>query len=749
MPPKSLLPTLLAALLAAPLAPALAQEPPMSLQALRGGAIAADGIVDGDLVHLPTGRTLATWDFADPAAPRRLATSAPAPGPIVGLARHDDHLYAAWRSYAGGSGVTIWSLADPAAPERVADVAYTDADSPFAVGIAAAAGHLYVFDNNHGVFVSGLGDPARPVFAGTDVAATTQYTRIAVHDGLIHATGRNFFGFTVLDLYDVSAPTAPLRVGHHTMSASDSFSLVTEPQRAIGVGNRLTVYDLSDPTLLDPQGAIDIPPAIAGARAGAHHLYTFGYGAGLDIWNLADPANPVAAGHLDLRALGTRRSQRVDDGLLLLPSEIDLLQALDTSEPGAPRPVSASWLAGGVAPVDVAMHDGRLVLLQANYGLTLNDPVTLEPLARFEADLPEQLAQRSFEQMRVVGDTAWLAAWGFGLIAVDLSGGTPREIGRLPFPFAGVIEIEGDLAYLAKNTNGPLFAVADISDPGAPRLVWQAALPSPPHRLHVHAGHAYLAESGAHGSDAGGVRIWRLDDPAAPTHLGNLDDGCGGATDLAIDAEVDLLYLACDSGMQVIDIADPAAAAVVGRHPADGAQQSPRLAQRLDRAWYASADGVQQLDVADPTDPRPMGAPLSLGGQTAERLLALDDGRLVALGTLSGVHVFAGEDDGAATPLENGVPATGLGGGAGSARLFSIEVPEGAAALTVLAYGGSGDVRLRLRHGAPPDDTGDDAASDRPGNNEIVRIAGPAAGTWYLRLEADAAYGGVAVQARW
>ncbi|WP_149194365.1 pre-peptidase C-terminal domain-containing protein [Luteimonas suaedae] len=749
MTPKPLSIALLCACLAA--APhAAAAEPPLELTLLRGGAIQTDPVAAGHLVHFPTGRTIATWDYSDPAAPVRVATSEPAGGAINGLARHGDHLYASWRGYDGSSGVTTWSLADPARPQRVDNSEdYVDLDNKFLLGLTVANDQLYLFDNNHGVFVSDLADPARPAFSPTDIATVpTQYTRIVAHGDMIHATGRNWLGGTVLDLYDVSVPNAPFQVAGHGVDGLDSFSLIAEPERAIGVGNRLTVFDLSEPTLMNPRGALDIPPAITGARVG-EYVYTFGWGEGLDVWNIADVDAPEAAGHLDLFALGGRRSLAIEGGPLLLPTDTDLVHALDVSAPAAPANIATGWLPGGVAAVDVADHGGDIVLLQANYGLTINDAQTLAPTARFEAGLPEHLASRSFEQMAMSGDTAWLAAWGFGLIGVDLSDpAAPTELGRIEFPFASVLDVAGDHAYVAKWTNGGVFGVVDVSDPTAPSLVWQGALASQPYALRVDGQHAYLAEGSQPGTENGGLRIYSLDDPASPVQVGHLDDGCGSAFDLAIDSEVSLLYLACRGGVQVIDIAEPQAPAVIGRYDAGDEESYTRVAQRHDRAWFGNNAGLHELDVSDPT--APVRTQLTaLGHQSVARLAALDDGRLAALGGSSGVHLFAPGDGEDATPIENRIPVPGLEGTEGEGLLYAIEVPAGTAALHVLSYGGRGNVSLLVRHGQPPTDDEADGRSTRPGNNETVRIGNPAAGTWYIRLVGETAFSNVTLQARY
>src|SRR3546814_9355819 len=114
----------------------------------------------------------------------------------------------------------------------------------------------------------------------------------------------------------------------------------------------------------------------------------------------------------------------------------------------------------------MAMHGGNLVLLQQNYGLTVNDAQTLAPIARFEADLPKSLEQRSFEAVAMSGDTAWLADWGYGLIGVDLTDpAAPVETSNVPFKFAAVLDVACQDDYVANGTNGGSFGVPGLSAP--------------------------------------------------------------------------------------------------------------------------------------------------------------------------------------------------------------------------------------------------------------------------------------------
>ena len=105
-----------------------------------------------------------------------------------------------------------------------------------------------------------------------------------------------------------------------------------------------------------------------------------------------------------------------------------------------------------------------------------------------------------------------------------------------------------------------------------------------------------------------------------------------------------------------------------------------------------------------------------------------------------------GEPD--AIELTNGVALTGLSGSAGSSTLYSIEVPAGESLLSVVTYGGRGDVSVYVSAGEAPTAEDHDRASTRPGNNETVRIVRPEATTYYILVVGERAFSGVSLQAR-
>jgi serine protease len=98
--------------------------------------------------------------------------------------------------------------------------------------------------------------------------------------------------------------------------------------------------------------------------------------------------------------------------------------------------------------------------------------------------------------------------------------------------------------------------------------------------------------------------------------------------------------------------------------------------------------------------------------------------------------------------LIDAVPVPALAGDASQERLFRIDVPHGTQQVRFTTYGGTGNVAIDIKRGLPPTGANADYRADRAGNNETLRIAAPAPGTWFLRIRAPAPYAGVTTQAR-
>ncbi|HEV7505190.1 MAG TPA: pre-peptidase C-terminal domain-containing protein [Thermoanaerobaculia bacterium] len=101
----------------------------------------------------------------------------------------------------------------------------------------------------------------------------------------------------------------------------------------------------------------------------------------------------------------------------------------------------------------------------------------------------------------------------------------------------------------------------------------------------------------------------------------------------------------------------------------------------------------------------------------------------------------------AAAPFDPSVPLSGLADRrTGKFVLWTLDVGAGAPPLTLSTSGGTGDVDLYLRFGAPPTTGQSDVSSVTAGNTESVTIAAPRQGTYYIGLYSHSSYKGVTLQ---
>ncbi|MBS7456762.1 S8 family serine peptidase [Coralloluteibacterium stylophorae] len=114
---------------------------------------------------------------------------------------------------------------------------------------------------------------------------------------------------------------------------------------------------------------------------------------------------------------------------------------------------------------------------------------------------------------------------------------------------------------------------------------------------------------------------------------------------------------------------------------------------------------------------------------------------VTAYTAFSGVSLVARYlEPGDPIPVEDGELVRDLSGAAGDELVYTVEVPAGASRLRVMTSGGSGDLSLYAAAGEEPTPDDYDHASMRPGNNEIITISSPAAGTWYFKVVGERAF---------
>lgn len=623
----------------------------LPLTLVAGGTV-LDPVVAGDLVYIPSGRVVSTWDYSDPAAPRPLAATgdAPANGVIRGLTRWGDYLYASWQAGDDSGGVAVYSLRDPRRPELVNQ--FSDYAAPSYKSLwtlAAANGYLYLFDNENGIYYGDLApDPLHPSFTRL-LRTPVPYSRSQAVGDRVFASGTTNSAdpLHACIALDVSVPGAPVLSGAGCGSG-DSLELFRsriQPPLAAAYGLKLSLFDVSDPATTVALGAIDTPPAMDGFVSG-DHAYSLGF-AGIDIHDISDRNAPATVGHSTLPTLGADSVTPLEQGALLLTST-DRFTRIDVSDPLAPVALSTVAPVGGAVANDVAIVGGKAVILQENYGLGIADRLTLAPLGRFDADLPEALNQRDFEQFAVDGSRAYLVAWGYGLVIADLSDpAQPTELGRLEYGFPSAVAARGGFAYLGTATNGGVMQIVDVSDPAHP-IARGALNVTTINRLQVHGDYVYAAD------ELSGVHVFDVSDPDAPVKVALWSEGCADtlgtvASDIELNADGTLAVVACGTGMQLLDLGQPAAPVRVGGYTIDYWTARPTVAVRGDRAWFADAQGLREFDVSVPSAPAQLGQTITMAYVPPRRLRATDDGRLFAFAYNVGMHVFgtaaAGEPD--------------------------------------------------------------------------------------------------------
>ena len=216
------------------------------------------------------------------------------------------------------------------------------------------------------------------------------------------------------------------------------------------------------------------------------------------------------------------------------------------------------------------------------------------------------------EDISVDGDHAYLAAWGYGAIIVDVSNpAAPVEAGRLPFVAASAIEAHGDLAYLGSAGNGA-FAVLDVSDPSNPAQIGLLGA-GKTMDLTVRGDHAYLADQSMVGL-VGGLRIVDVSNPRDP-RLESHETGCLYANGVDVSADGNTVFLACASNregrgdLRIFDATDRRFPRLLGRLPIPGSDTLPdyntvqAVVVRDGVAYVAHDYGVDEVDVGDPEAP--------------------------------------------------------------------------------------------------------------------------------------------------
>ncbi|MDH6099509.1 pre-peptidase C-terminal domain-containing protein [Anabaenopsis sp. FSS-46] len=278
-----------------------------------------------------------------------------------------------------------------------------------------------------------------------------------------------------------------------------------------------------------------------GVQVVGNYAYVADYGAGLQIIDISDPANPTRTGGYDTS--GYARGVEVVGNYAYVADSSAGLQIIDISNPANPTRT------GGY-------------------------------------DTPG-----SAEGVQVVGNYAYVAdEWSGGLQIIDISYPTKptRTGGYDTFARAYDVQVVGNYAYVADEWSG--LQVINISNPANPTLTGGYDTSGFAYGVQVVGNYAYVADRDA------GLQIIDISNPANPTRTGFYN-----TSGLAWSVQVvgNYAYVANgDSGLEIIDISDPAKPTRIGGYNTSGSTLGVQVVGNY--AYVADGDaGLQIIDVSE------------------------------------------------------------------------------------------------------------------------------------------------------
>lgn len=605
-----------------------------------GGALSPPVARDGYL-YVGTGVTLSVWDMTDPTDPVYVGRSSatPAAGPIRALTMVGDYLYAAWNTPEDTGGLIVYSLTDPAHPAVVAEIDdYIASDFRRPSSLAASGNYVYVGDADNGLVVLDATDPLNPTFV-TSVTDVFDFDMMATFGNTLLTTGSNFIGGRNVDIVDITNPAAPTLEGSTSLDGSLVLRAVLTDGYAIGVGVELEVYDLSDPSNIPEVFSTPIDEATQAIRDG-DTLYLVG-ASGIQVWDFTTPSAPSLLRTVPMDAFLPAQVLGAPFGPVIL-TLTDRGLVLDATDPQNPT-LAASF----TLPFGVSVHAGdsdatHLYLAEESYGLSALSLPALDTVGRYDADLPFDPAARDMEDISVDSGRAYLAAWGYGVLIVDLTDPTaPVELGRFAFPFASAIEAHQDRVYAASTTNGGIFKIIDVSDPASPSELGSFAT-NPTYGLTVRGDYAFLAGDN-------GLGVVDVSNPSAPAVVG-AETGCSFANGVEVSADGNTAYIACMSDenfqgtLRIVDTTDKTNPVLIGNLVLPGSATLPDYNSAYavivdgDVAYIGNEYGVDEADISDPANP--VQTARHETGYTVRALARDPSGRILAFAADAGTFVF-------------------------------------------------------------------------------------------------------------
>lgn len=371
---------------------------------------------------------------------------------------------------------------------------------------------------------------------------------------------------------------------------------------ADGAGG-LRLFDLTDPANPAPLGSV--PPLAGGTARAVEVAGTRAYVAngdpGVQIVDVGDPGEPIEIGSFD--PAGSTSITRAQGDIVYAASATGV-SVWNVADPLLPVPLGAL---PGPAFGSLRIANGHLVATTDAASPRFRVISVANPATPVEiASLPDVSGD-----IAVDGDTVWVSsddAFPSGLVGIDLS--NPA----LPTVFARAVAVDelGQIAGPPAVRGRTLFAgsllMASLDDIGSPQphRLGAVDLPFSAEDVEISDNQAYVTTQNPGATDAGGLSIVEVQNPAAPTVAVNVPLGRSFGLDVVKTGTVRTAYVAAEESLTLIDVSIPQSPGILSSPDLNGrvldVDVEGTIAAALVTRLAAGCELVT-VDVANPATP--------------------------------------------------------------------------------------------------------------------------------------------------
>jgi len=303
------------------------------------------------------------------------------PGDAYGVYVSGSYAYVA----DDNSGLQVIDISDPASPYIVGSV-----DTPGdAHNVYISGSYAYVADVNSSLQVIDISDPASPYIVGS--------VNIPDYANDLYISGSYAYvadGFSGLQVIDISDPASPYIVGSVNTPDYTNDLYISGSYAYVADGfSGLQVIDISTPSSPEIIGSVDTPGFARGVYVSGNYAYVADWNSGLQVIDISIPSSPSIIGSVDTPdiAFGVYVSGSyayVADGFsglqvidINIPSSPAIIGSVDT--PGYVRGV---YVSGNYAYVPDGSSGLQIIMTPIELDINVVDSTTITAIV--PANLP-------------------------------------------------------------------------------------------------------------------------------------------------------------------------------------------------------------------------------------------------------------------------------------------------------------------------------------------------------------------------